>query len=40
MTLLPGETRVLAARYAARDLAGAEPVVTFDGWNIPEATVR
>ena len=38
VTLLPGETRELAASYAARDLAGAEPVVTIDGWNVPETT--
>ena len=38
VTLLPGETRELAASYAARDLAGAKPVVTIDGWNVPETT--
>jgi exo-1,4-beta-D-glucosaminidase len=40
VTLLPGETRELAATWAAKDLAGAEPVLTVDGWNVPEATVR
>jgi exo-1,4-beta-D-glucosaminidase len=40
VTLLPGEARELAATWAAKDLAGAEPVLTVDGWNVPEATVR
>ncbi len=40
VTLLPGETRELAATYAAKDLGGAAPVVTVDGWNIAEATAK
>ena len=34
VTLLPGEKRELAARYAPMDLGGARPVVTLDGWNV------
>ena len=33
-TLRPGETRELEAAYAAKDLGGAVPVVTIDGWNV------
>ena len=33
VTLLPGESREIAATYAAKDLGGARPVVTVDGWN-------
>lgn len=40
VTLLPGETRELAAMYAAKDLGGAAPVVTIDGWNIAPTTVK
>ncbi len=40
VTLLPGETRELAASYAAKDLGGASPVVTVDGWNVAEATAK
>jgi exo-1,4-beta-D-glucosaminidase len=40
VTLLPGETRQLAANYAAKDLGGAAPVVTIDGWNVAEATAK
>ncbi len=40
VTLLPGETRELAATYAAKDLGGAAPVVTIDGWNVAEATAK
>jgi len=38
--LLPGETRQIAAAYAAKDLGGAAPVVTIDGWNVAGATVK
>ena len=34
VTLLPGETREIAARYAPKDLGAARPVVTLDGWNV------
>jgi exo-1,4-beta-D-glucosaminidase len=40
VVLLPGETRALAAQYAPKDLGSATPVVTVDGWNIPEVTAR
>ena len=32
--LLPGETRQIAATYAASDLGKAAPVVEADGWNV------
>jgi exo-1,4-beta-D-glucosaminidase len=34
LTLLPGESLELAATYAAKDLGGARPVVTLEGWNV------
>jgi exo-1,4-beta-D-glucosaminidase len=34
LSLLPGETRTIAARYRTRDLAGAQPVATARGWNV------
>ena len=34
VTLLPGETREIAARYAPKDLGGAKPVVSVEGWNV------
>ena len=40
VTLAPGETRELEAAYAARDLGGATPVVTVDGWNVAEAEAK
>jgi len=40
VTLLPGETRELEAAYAAKQLGGAAPVVTVDGWNIGGAVVQ
>jgi exo-1,4-beta-D-glucosaminidase len=40
VTLLPGETRELAATYAAKDLGAAAPAVTIDGWNVAEATAK
>jgi exo-1,4-beta-D-glucosaminidase len=39
VVLLPGETRTLAATYAPKDLGAAAPVVTVDGWNIPEVAI-
>jgi exo-1,4-beta-D-glucosaminidase len=39
VTLLPGERRELEAVYAAKDLAGATPVVTVDGWNVGDKTL-
>jgi exo-1,4-beta-D-glucosaminidase len=32
--LLPGESRRIAATYAASDLGKAAPVVEADGWNV------
>jgi len=32
--LMPGEKREVAASYRQADLAGAEPVVEVDGWNV------
>jgi len=40
VVLLPGETRAIAARYAPRDLGGATPVVSVDGWNIREVVAK
>jgi hypothetical protein len=40
VTLLPGEKRELTATYAPKDLAAASPVVSVDGWNIPDSTAR
>ena len=40
VTLLPGEKRELTATYAPKDLGAATPVVTVDGWNIADLTVR
>jgi exo-1,4-beta-D-glucosaminidase len=34
VTLLPGEKREIAARYAPKDLGSATPVVALDGWNV------
>jgi exo-1,4-beta-D-glucosaminidase len=34
LSLLPGETRVIAATYNLRDLGGARPRVVVTGWNI------
>jgi exo-1,4-beta-D-glucosaminidase len=33
ISLLPGETRVVAATYSARDLGRATPTVEFEAWN-------
>ena len=40
VTLLPGEKREIAARYAAKDLGDAKPVVAVDGWNVEGRVVR
>jgi exo-1,4-beta-D-glucosaminidase len=40
VTLLPGETREIEAAYAPKDLGGATPVVTLDGWNVAEALAK
>lgn len=34
VTLLPGETRRLTARYKARDLHGRAPALVMSGWNV------
>jgi len=34
VTLLPGETRSVAAKYSSRDLRGAKPRVVVTGWNV------
>jgi exo-1,4-beta-D-glucosaminidase len=34
LSLLPGETRVVTARYRVRDLGGARPRVLVSGWNV------
>jgi len=40
VTLLPGETRTLTAKYNVRDLSGAPPRVMVTGWNIHRTTAR
>jgi hypothetical protein len=39
LTLWPGETQTITARYARSQLRGAQPVVALSGWNVPEVTV-
>jgi len=34
-SLLPGERRILKARFAGVDLGGEQPALTFQGWNTP-----
>jgi hypothetical protein len=34
VSLLPGETRTLTARYELATLEGKEPVLETDGWNV------
>jgi len=34
VTLLPGETREIEARYAPKDLGVAKPAVSVEGWNV------
>jgi len=36
--LLPGESRDVTATYRTKDLRGAEPKVSVDGWNVTGAT--
>ena len=38
LTLLPGESRTITARYNVRDLGGGSPRVIVTGWNIHRAT--
>jgi exo-1,4-beta-D-glucosaminidase len=40
VTLWPGQSQTLTARYRASDLRGATPVVTLGGRNIADSTVR
>ena len=40
VTLLPGETRVVTARYARADLRGAGPRVVVSGWNVGRVVAR
>jgi exo-1,4-beta-D-glucosaminidase len=40
ITLLPGESRTLTARYNVRDLGGGSPRVVATGWNIHRTTAR
>jgi exo-1,4-beta-D-glucosaminidase len=40
VSLLPGETRVLTASYATRDLHGAPPRVRVSGWNVTTRVVK
>ncbi|HJP61344.1 MAG TPA: glycoside hydrolase family 2 protein, partial [Gemmatimonadaceae bacterium] len=40
VTLLPGESRTLTARYNVRDLGGAAPRVIVTGWNIHRTTAQ
>ena len=40
MTLWPGQSQTLTARYRASDLRGAPPVVTLEGRNLARTTVR
>jgi len=39
ITLWPGESETLTARYATSLLQGAAPVVSFSGWNVPRFDV-
>ena len=34
ISLLPGESRTVTIEAAAKDLAGAQPLVALDGWNV------
>jgi hypothetical protein len=34
ISLLPGESRMIAVEAAAKDLAGTQPLITLDGWNV------
>jgi exo-1,4-beta-D-glucosaminidase len=39
VTLWPGESETLRATYRQADLAGAAPVVSVSGWNVPTIDV-
>ncbi|MGH3095902.1 MAG: glycosyl hydrolase 2 galactose-binding domain-containing protein [Streptosporangiales bacterium] len=39
ITIWPGESRTLTARYSASDLRGASPVVSLHGWNVAARTI-
>jgi exo-1,4-beta-D-glucosaminidase len=39
VTLLPGETRQLTARYRAANLQGATPSVRLSGWNVAATAI-
>ncbi len=40
LSLLPGETRVVTARYRTRDLHDSPPRLVVSGWNVPQVTLR
>ncbi len=40
VSLLPGETRTITARYSLKDLGGARPAVVVSGWNVKRAVAR
>jgi exo-1,4-beta-D-glucosaminidase len=40
VSLLPGETRNLTAKYRVRDLGGGPPKLVVSGWNVAPATVH
>jgi exo-1,4-beta-D-glucosaminidase len=39
LTLWPGESQTITARYARSELRGAQPVVSLAGWNVASQTV-
>ena len=39
VTLWPGESQTITARYAASELRGTAPKVTITGWNTPTTTI-
>jgi exo-1,4-beta-D-glucosaminidase len=39
ITLWPGQSQTLTARYRSSELAGASPVVSLSGWNVGNQTV-
>jgi hypothetical protein len=39
ITLWPGESQTITARYRDEDLQGARPVVSISGWNVPAQVV-
>jgi exo-1,4-beta-D-glucosaminidase len=39
LTLWPGESQTITARYARSALHGAQPVVTLSGWNVNQQTM-